>query len=82
MLFFLNSFHVFSQKGKDTYNTKINNANTVIIKNGKVTIGQIIINQNLNSKIFLTNQTRTVDSIGQIRTELTFKNPDNMFYFL
>lgn len=78
ILFSLSFCISFSQKGKDTYNTKINKANTVIIKSGKVTIGQIIINQTLNTKLTLTSQSRTKDSSGQIRTEFIFKNPENL----
>lgn len=68
---FLNSF---SQT--KVYNTTINKpSGNIIIKNGKVTIGQIIVNQNVKTKLYLTEHTQVKDTYGNFRTEFIFKNP-------
>jgi hypothetical protein len=77
----LASSSLFGQK----YNTKIDKAKKVEIKGGVITItkadsvfiGQIIINQSVKTKIYLTKSIRTQDSSGIYQTSYTFAPYDN-----
>jgi hypothetical protein len=46
--------------------------------NNRTTIGQLIINQQLESKLLLWRTSQVLDSSGRYRTEFLFKNPEGV----
>jgi hypothetical protein len=64
----------------DTYNTVINVANGVVIKNGNITIGQIIIATQTNATLYLTKINEIKNDTGYT-TVFTFVNTDSSIIF-
>lgn len=65
-----------SAQNKLTYNTKINNANVVNIKNGNVTIGKLIVNKAHKHSMFYYKR-EILKGEKKDTIILFFRNPDN-----
>ncbi len=83
MKFILTTCLVFTFLTSFGQQPKVNNINQVKTlniygSNNKTTIGKLIINQKLESKLFLTQTLQTKDSSGIYRTEFLFKNPEGV----
>jgi hypothetical protein len=72
LLILIISFAPMCLFGQTKNNTHIDQANTVNIYNGTVSIGQIIITQEPGYKVFLTSYTQSIDTTknhkGQLKT--------------
>jgi len=72
---------LFFSVAKSQTNNKINNIKdlkylNIYGANSKVSIGQIIINENSKPRLFLTAVNQSKDSLGIFHTKFTFTNPE------
>lgn len=85
---FLLSHLLYSQVKKNTYNTTINKADTVNIKEGVTTIlkagnvyVKIFVDLNTKPKVHYEKMTQELDNSGEYVTTIFLKNPHPVEYF-